>query len=91
MVRETNHKNSSENLSPDPVQLTLPRLDHPQAAFESKSEDIEEIAESLCTDENAVLETPEESGQNTSYTPGLCKSTRKNFGKPSSLFSDFHM
>ena len=32
---ETVHKNSLENVSPDLVQLTLPRLDLPQAAFES--------------------------------------------------------
>ena len=37
------------------------------------------------------LETPEENGQNTLYTPGSCKSTRKNFGKPASSFSDFYM
>ena len=73
------------------MQLTLPRLDLPQAPFDSKSEDREEIAESLCTDETAVLETPEENGQNTPYTPGSCKSTRKNFGKPASSFSDFYM
>ena len=89
MVRDSVHKNSLENVSPDPVQLTLPRLDLLQAAFES--EDREEItAESLCTDETA-LETPEENGQNIPYTPGTCKSTRKNFGKPASSFSDFYM
>ena len=88
MVRDSAHKNSLENLSPDPVQLTLPRLDLPQAAFES--EDREEIAKSLCTEETA-LETPEENGQNTPYTPGSYKSTRKNFGKPASSFSDFYM
>ena len=54
-VRDSAHENSLENISPDPVQLTLPRLDLPQAAFES--EDREKIAESLCTDETA-LETP---------------------------------
>ena len=32
------------------MQSTLPRLDLPQAPFDSKSEDREEIAESLCTD-----------------------------------------
>ena len=90
-VRDSVHKNSLENISPDPVQSTLPRLDLPQAAFESKSGDREEIAESLCTDETAVLETPEENGQNTPYTPGSRKSTRKNFGKPASSFSDFYM
>ena len=73
MVRDSVHKNSLENISPDPVQLTLPRLDLPRAAFES--EDREEIAESLCMDETAVLETPEENGQNTPYTPGSRKST----------------
>ena len=70
------------------MQLTLPRLDLPQAAFDS--EDRKEIAESLCTDETA-LETPETNGQNTPYTQGSSKSTRKNFGKPASSFSDFYM
>ena len=68
------------------MQLTLPRLDLPRAAFDS--EDREETAESLCTDEIA-LETPETNGQNTPYTPGSHKSTRKNFGKPASSFSEF--
>ena len=89
MVRDSVHKNSLENISPDPMQLTLPRLDLPIAAFES--EDREEIAESLCTDETAPLETPEENGQNTPYTPGSHKSTRKKFGKPASSFSDFYI
>ena len=88
MVRDSVHKNSLENISPDPMQLTLPRLDLPWAAFES--EDREEIAESLYTDETA-LETPEKNGQNTPYTPGSHKSTRKNFGKPASSFSEFYM
>ena len=89
IVRDSVHENSLENISPDPVQSTLPRLDLPQAAFESENR--EEIAESLCTDKTAVLEIPEESGQNTSYTPGSHKSTRKNFGKPASSFSGFYM
>ena len=88
MVRDSVHENSLENISPDPVQLTLPRLDLPGAAFDS--EDRKEIAESLCTDETA-LETPETNGQNTLYTPRSGKSTRKNFGKPASSFSDFYM
>ena len=88
MVRDSVHENSPENVSPDPVQSTLPRLDLPQAPFDSKSEDREEIAESLCTDGTAPLETPEE---NTPYTPWSHKSTRKNFGKPASSFSDFYM
>ena len=61
------------------MQLTLPRLDLHQAPFDSKSEDREEIAESLCTDGTA-LEIPEEHEESTPYPPGSCKSTRKNFG-----------
>ena len=70
------------------MQLTLPRLDLPRAAFDSK--DREEIAESLCTDETA-LEAPETNGQNMPHTPGSRKSKRNNFGKPTSSFSDFYM
>ena len=81
------HENSQENNSSDSVQRPLPRLDLPKAAF---SENREGIAESLCTDEPA-LETPDTNGQDTPYTPGLRKSTRKNFGKPASSFSDFYM
>ena len=55
-IRDSVHKNSQENAPSDPVQSPLPRLDLPQAAFDS--EDREETAESLCTDETA-LETPE--------------------------------
>ena len=89
MVRDSVHENSQENTSSDPVQSPLPRLDLPRAAFDF-SEDREETAESLCTDETA-LETPETNGQNTLNTLGSCKSTRKNFGKPASSFSDFYM
>ena len=61
MVRDCVKENSLENISPDPVQLTLPRLDTlPQAPFDSKSVDREEIAELLCTDGTAPLEIPEE-------------------------------
>ena len=89
MVRDYVHQNSLENISTDPVQSTLPRLDLPQAAFES--EDREEVtAKSLCTDETA-LETPDTNEQNTPYTPGSCTSTRKNFGKPANSISDFYM
>ena len=72
------------------MQLTLPRLDLPPATFDSKSEDREEIAESLCTDGTA-LEIPEEHEGSTPYTPGSRMSTRKNFGKPANSFSDFYM
>ena len=91
-VRDCVKENSLENVSPDPVQSTLPRLDtHPQAPFDSKSEDREEITEPLCTDGPASLEIPEEHEGDTPYTPGSQKSTRKNFRKPASSFSDFYM
>ena len=92
MVRDCVMENSLENISPEPVQLTLPRLDtHPRAPFDSKSEDREEITEPLCTDGIASLEIPEKHEGGTPYTPASCKSTRKNFGKPASSFSDFYM
>ena len=88
MVRDCVKENCLENISPDPVQSTLPRLDtHPQASaasFDPKSEEREEI-----TDTSApALEMAEEQGTST---PGSRKSTRKNFGKPASSFSDFYM
>ena len=89
MVRDSVHKNFQENTSSDPVQSPLPRLDLPRAAFDF-SEDRKETGESLCTDEPA-LKTTDTKGQNTPYTPGSRKSTRKNFGKPASSFSDFFM
>ena len=88
MVRDCVQENSLENVSPDPVQTTLPTLDtYPQAsagAFDSKSEDREKIADTSAP----ALEMAEEQG---TYTPGSQKSTRKNFGKPASSFSDFYM
>ena len=42
------HEDSQENTSADCVQLPLPRLDLPPAAFDF-SEDREETAKSLCT------------------------------------------
>ena len=70
-----------------------PDQTYPQASapFDSKSEDREKIAEPLCTDGPApTLEMPEEQERGT-YTPGSQKSTRKDFGKPASSFSDFYM
>ena len=69
MVRDCVKENFLENVSPDPVQSTLPRLGtNPQAPFDSKSEDKEEIMEPLCTDGSA-LEMPKEQERGT-YTPG---------------------
>ena len=86
-VRECVKENSLENVSPDPVQSTLPTLDtRPQASFDSKSEDRGEI-----TGSSASLEISEEHKGDTPYTPGSLKPTRKNFGKPASSFSEFYM
>ena len=87
-VRDCVQENSLENISPDPVQMTLPTPDtYPQASaasFGSKSEEKEEIADTSAP----ALERTEEQG---TYTPGSRKSTRKNSGKPASSFSDFDM
>ena len=64
MVRDCVQENSLENVSPDHVQMTLPTSDtYPQAsaAFDSKSEDTEEITDA------PVLEIAEEQ---STYTPG---------------------
>ena len=83
MVRDCVQENSLENISPDHAQMTLPTSDtQASASFDSKSEDREEIADA------PALEMAEEQG---TYTPGSRKSTRKNFGKPASSFSDFYM
>ena len=78
-------KNSLENVSPDLVQLTVPTSDtQASASFDSKSEEREEITD---TPAPALERTKEQS----THTPGSRKSTRKNFGKPASSFSDFYM
>ena len=66
MVRDCVQENSLENISPDPVQTTLPTLDtYPQASasFDSKSEDREKVADTSAP----VLKIPKEQG---TYTPG---------------------
>ena len=84
-------ENSLENISQDLVQMTVPTLDtYPQtsaASFDPKSEEREEITD-VSTPAPPALEMTEEPG---TYTPGSRKSTRKNFGKPASSFSDFYM
>ena len=92
-VRNCVKEISLENVSPDLVQMTVPTSDtYPQASaasFDSKSEEREEIAD-VSTPAPALpaLEMTEEPA---TYTPGSRKSTRKNFGKPASSFSDFYM
>ena len=92
MARNCVEENSLENVSPDLVQTTVPTLDtYPQASaasFDSKSEEREEIADTSAPASTPALEMAEETD---TYTPGSRKSTRKNFGKPASSFSDFYM
>ena len=88
MVRDCVQENSLENISADPVQMTLPIPDtYPQASaasFDSISEEREEITDTPAP----ALEMTEEQG---TYTLGSRKSRRKDFGKPASSFSDFYM
>ena len=84
-VRDFVHKNSQENAPSDPVQSPLPRLDLPRAAFES--EEREETAESLCTDETA-LETPGTKGQIHCIHQGLASQQERTLeSQPSHLVS----
>ena len=66
-IRDCVQENSLENVSVDPVQMTLPTLDtYPQssaASFDSKSEEREEI-----TDTSAPA--PEMAEEQGTYTPG---------------------
>ena len=84
-------ENSLENISPDPVQMTLPTPNtYPQASaasFDSKSEEREEIAD-VPTPALPALEMAKEP---STHAPGSRKSTRKNFGKPARSFSYFYM
>ena len=91
MARNYIEENSLENVSPNLVQLTVPTPDtQASASFDSKSEEREEI-----TDVPAPALTPapalERTEEQSTHTPGSRKSTRKNFGKPASSFSDFYM
>ena len=75
--------NSAENISQDLVHPNKSDTEA-SASFDSKSEGREEIADVPAP----ALERIEEQ---SSHTPGSRKSTRKNFGKPASSFSDFYM
>ena len=87
MARNCVKENSLENISPDLVQPTVPTLDtQASASFDSKPEEREEITD-VSTPAPALNRTEEQS----THTPGSRKSTRKNFGKQASSFSDFYM
>ena len=89
MARNYIKENSLGNISPDLVQPAVPTLDtQASASFDSKSEEREEITDVPAP---ALAPTLEMTDEPVTYTPGSRKSTRKNFGKPASLFSDFYM
>ena len=79
--------NSVENISQDLVQPTTSGTEA-SASFDFKSEEREGIADVPAPAPTPTLERIEEQ---SSHTPGSRKSTRKNFGKPASSFSDFYM
>ena len=77
--------NSAENISQYLVHPTMTTPDmQASASFDFESEEREEISDVPAP----VLERIEEQ---STHTPGSRKSTRKNFGKPASSFSDFYM
>ena len=78
--------NSAENISQDLVHPTKSDIET-SASFDFKSEEREEIADVPAFTPAPALERVEEQ----SHIPGSRKSTRKNFGKPGSSFSDFYM
>ena len=78
--------NSAENVSSDLVQPTSDT--QASVSFDFESEERDEITDVPAPVLTPALERIEE--QSTS-TPGFRKSTRKNFGKPASSFSNFYM
>ena len=82
----------------NPVKKISDDLVHPTKSHTSSvsdsifSEEREEIAEDIpAPAEDAPAPTLETVEELQPYTPGSRKSTRKNFGKPASAYSDFYM
>ena len=79
--------NSAENVSQDLVHLTKSDIEA-SASFDFESEEREEIAEIA----DVPAPTPAPALERVKeQSPGSRKSTRKNFGRPASSFSDFYM
>ena len=83
VTRSCVEHNSAENISKDLVHPNKSDTEA-SASFDFKSEEREEIADVPAP----ALERIE---KQSSHTPRSRKSTRKNFGKPASSFSDFYM
>ena len=90
MTRNYVEHNSAENISQDLVQPTVTTPD--TASFDFESEEREEIAD-VPAPAPALTPAPtlETIKEQSTHTPRSRKSTRKNFGKPASSFSDFYM
>ena len=87
--------NSAENVLKDLVHPTKSDTEA-SASFDCESEEREEIAEIVDVPAPTPAHTPApapalERVEEQSHTPGSRKSTRKNLGRPASLFSDFYM
>ena len=82
--------NSVENVSQDLVHPNKSDIEA-SASFDFKSEEREEIAEIADVPVPAPTSALDRIEEQSSHTPGSRKSTRKNFGKPASSFSDFYM
>ena len=86
--------NSAENVSQDLVHPNKSDIEA-SASFDFKSEEREEITEIADVPALTPAPTPahalERIEEQASHTPGSKKSTRKNFGKPASSFSNFYM
>ena len=90
VTRNCVENNSAENISQDLVHPN--KLDtEASASFDFESEEREEIAEIADVSAPAPAPALERIEEQSSYTSGSRKSTRKNFGKPASSFSDFYM
>ena len=82
--------NSVEKIPQDLVHLT--KSDTASASLFSESEEREEITADVPAPADIPAPAPTlERVEEQSHTPGSRKSTRKNFGKPASTFSDFYM
>ena len=82
--------NSAENVSQDLVHPTKSDTEA-SAVFDFKSEEREEIADVPAFTPAPTPAPALERVEEQSHTPESRKSTRKNFGKPASSFSDFYM
>ena len=76
--------------------LVYPTKDTSSASILSELEEREEIAEDVPAPTPAHIPAPTpadtlETVEGQPYTPGSRKSTKKNFGRPASAYSDFYM